>query len=88
MDPGLTHSTYLIEVGYVYSAEMPVTPSRRASCLVMPDDTWVLPYDLVSVDELSYYLNSRDSRKSFLSMVPTIRAALAAKQAEAAQEQA
>lgn len=53
----------------------------------MPDDDWVLPYDLVTVAELTYYLNSRDNRSQhFLSMVPTIKAALAAKEAEAATE--
>lgn len=73
--------------GYVYRGEHSVEPSRRASVLVMPDDTWVLPYDLVTVPDLEYYLNSRDNRsKHFLSMVPTIRAALAAKKAEAETE--
>ncbi|PBA68979.1 hypothetical protein [Mycobacterium avium] len=70
-----------------YGGERLVKPSRRASCVVMPDDDWVLPYDLVTVAELTYYLNSRDNRSQhFLSMVPTIKAALAAKEAEAATE--
>ncbi|WP_212815100.1 MULTISPECIES: OmpH family outer membrane protein [unclassified Mycolicibacterium] len=73
--------------GYVYRGEHPVAPARRASCVVMPDDGWVLPYDLVTVDDLTYYLNSRDNRSQhFLSMVPVIKAALAAKQAEAEAE--
>jgi len=72
--------------GYVYR-EYPVKASRRASCVVMPGDTWVLPYDLVTVADLTYYLNSRDNRSQhFLSMVPTIKAALAAKRAEAEAE--
>lgn len=73
--------------GYVYRGEMPTEAQQRASCLVLPSDTWVLPYDLVSVADLTYYLNSRDNRsKRFLSMVPTLRAALAAKRAEAEAE--
>lgn len=73
--------------GYTYIGEQLVKPSRRASCVVMPDDDWVLPYDLVTVADLTYYLNSRDNRsRHFLSMVPTIKAALAAKQAEAESE--
>ncbi|SHU65462.1 Uncharacterised protein [Mycobacteroides abscessus subsp. abscessus] len=75
------------EPSWVYRHEYPVTPSRRASCLVMPEDTWVLPLDLVSREELTYYLTSRDNRSAqFLSMVPTIRAALAVKDVEAQQE--
>lgn len=70
-----------------YGVEEEVVPSRRASCVVMADDTWVLALDLASADDLHYYLNSRTNRGDhFLSMVPTIRAALAAKNAEATDE--
>lgn len=73
--------------GYVYLGETAVEAARRASCVVMPDDTWVLPFDLVTVAELERFLRSRDDRSEhFLSMVPTIRAAIAAKRAEAEQE--
>lgn len=73
--------------GYVYRGEMPTEPTQRASCLIAPDDSWVLPLDLASVDDLRYYLDSRTNREEhFLSMVPTVRAALAAKEAEAATE--
>ncbi|CAM5531781.1 hypothetical protein [Leifsonia shinshuensis] len=72
--------------GYVWPIAY-VEPTQRASCVIMTDDTWVLPYDLVTVPELEHYLNSRDNRSDyFLSMVPTIQAALAAKRAEAEQE--
>lgn len=70
-----------------YGVEEEVVPSRRASCVVMADDTWVLALDLASAEDLHYYLNSRTNRGDhFLSMVPTIRAALAAKDAEATDE--
>lgn len=73
--------------GYVYRSEQLTTPERRASCLIMSNDTWVLPYDLVSVADLEYYLSSRENRSThFLSLVPTIRAALDAKRAEAQEE--
>ena len=73
--------------GYVYLGEHAVDAKQRASCVVMPTDSWVLPFDLVTVAELERYLYSRTERsKHFLSMVPTVRAALEAKQAEAAQE--
>lgn len=75
------------EPGYVYRGLSPTTPTRRASCLVHPGDTWVLPFDLVTVAELEYYLGSRENRSAhFLSMVPTVKAALAAKAAEAEAE--
>lgn len=74
------------EPGYVYREKL-VTPTKRASCVVKPTDMWVLPFDLVTQADLRYYLDSRDDRSShFLTMVPALRAALAAKEAEAAQE--
>lgn len=75
------------EPGWVYRGEYGVPAQRRASCLVMANDTWVLPYDLASVAELRYHLNNRADRSAhFLSMVPIVRAALAAKESEAAAE--
>lgn len=73
--------------GYVYRTEMPVAPSRRASCMVKASDDWVIPFDLATVDDLRYFLNSRTERsKHFLSLVPVVQAALDAKEAESAQE--
>lgn len=72
--------------GYVYR-EMEVEPSRRASLLFYPDDPWVLPLDLISEEDLRYYLNSRENRsRDLLEMVPLIKAALAVKEEEKAQE--
>lgn len=73
--------------GYVYRGLMPTTPSRRASCVVKSEDAWILPYDLATVADLRYYLDSRENRSEhFLSMVPVLKAALAAKGAEAQAE--
>ena len=72
--------------GYVYR-EKDVEPSRRASLLFHTDDPWVLPLDLISEGDLRYYLNSRENRsRDLLEMVPLIKAALAVKEAEKAQE--
>lgn len=72
--------------GYVYPQKA-VTPTQRASCVIKADDTFVLPFDLATVQDLRYYLASRTERGThFLTMVPVLRAALAAKEAEAAQE--
>lgn len=70
-----------------WGGEYRTEATQRASLLIKPTDTWVLPYDLVTTTELDYFLNSRDERsKNFLSMVPTIRAAIAAKKVEAQEE--
>jgi hypothetical protein len=51
------------------------------------EDQWVLPFDLVTVADLERYLASRDERSAhFLTMVPTIKASIAAKRTEAQQE--
>ncbi|MAL05452.1 MAG: hypothetical protein CMH36_01135 [Microbacterium sp.] len=73
--------------GWVYTGETRVDAKQRASCVVQASDSWVLPFDLVTVPELERFLYSREERsKHFLSMVPTVRAALEAKRAEAALE--
>lgn len=73
--------------GYVYRGEYPVEATKRASCVVKPTDGWVLPFDLATEAELSYYLNSREERSEhFLSLVPVLRSALKAKRDEAEQE--
>lgn len=72
--------------GYVYP-EQYGPPSRRASLLFHPEDSWVLPMDLASTEELRYYLNSRDARSTdLLDMVPLIKAALEVKESEALAE--
>lgn len=73
------------EPGWMYPVKS-VKPTQRASCLIDSEDSWVLPFDLATVDDLTYYLNSREARTDFLTMVPVVRAAIAAKEAEAAEE--
>lgn len=58
----------------------------RASCTLYPEDKFILPFDLATVAELETYLNARTERHAYLSMVPVIRAALAAKRTEEEQE--
>lgn len=74
--------------GVIYSGYDITEPKNRASCQVDAQaDKWVLPFDLTEVKDLEYFLNSREERgKHFLTMVPTVRAALAAKQDEAQTE--
>lgn len=73
--------------GYVYKGLYPTQATSRASMVLYPQDWFILPVDLASRADLDYYLNSRTNRsRSFLTMVPAIRSALALKDAEALQE--
>jgi hypothetical protein len=68
--------------GYVYRGLWEVEPSVRATCSIQPGDKFVVPFDLAAEEDLLYYLNSREDRRNYLEMVPVLRSALAAKQAE------
>lgn len=73
--------------GYHYTRPHPRPAKQRASLVVMPEDKWVLPFDLLTLADLRYFLASREERsKHFLDMVPMLRSALAAREAEAALE--
>lgn len=61
-------------------------PKARATCLVTPGDTFVLPFDLVTADECRYYLASRRNRHAYEEMFPLLKACIEAKEAEAAEE--
>ena len=62
-------------------------PKMRASCTVYAEDTFILPFDLVSVAEMEYYLGSRLDRPSYIAMVPLLKSTiLAKKQEEEAEE--
>ena len=72
--------------GYEYVSREWSVPTRRASCVVYARDTWVLPFDLASVEDLNYYLNSREARTTYQESVPVIHAALRAKAQEFEEE--
>lgn len=59
---------------------------KRASCTLYRRDRFVLPIDLVTVEEMRTYLEARTERHTYLDMVPLLKAAIAAKEAEAATE--
>lgn len=54
----------------------------RASVTVYSDDSFVLPFDLVTVPELERYLNARTERHNYIELVPLMKAAIAAKRVE------
>lgn len=61
-------------------------PRNRASCTVEITDDFILPFDLVTEAELHAYLHARTERHAYLSMVPVIKSAIAAKRIEAEAE--
>ena len=54
----------------------------RASVTVYPEDRFILPFDLVDIPTMETLINSRLERTDYLDMVPTIKAAIIAKQEE------
>jgi hypothetical protein len=57
-------------------------PKTRGSCLILPEDKFIIPFDLVTVDDMEYYLTSRVNRHAYQSMMPLLRAAIRAKHDE------
>ncbi len=60
---------------------------KRAVCTIHPTDRFVLPIDLVTVEELTTYLNARTERHEYLTLFPLLKAALKALRDEAAAEE-
>ncbi len=59
----------------------------RARCTVYPTDSWLLPFDGVTIEDLESYLHARTERQHYLKTIPVIKAAIAAKRAEARAEE-
>lgn len=58
----------------------------RASCVIYPDDKYILPFDLVTVDEMRTYLDARLERHAYEDMFPLLKKAIALKEAEVEAE--
>lgn len=54
----------------------------RASVTIYPTDRFILPFDLVDIPTMESFMGNRIDRAEYLDMVPTIKAAIAAKQEE------
>ncbi|HSH80017.1 MAG TPA: hypothetical protein VLA19_15945, partial [Herpetosiphonaceae bacterium] len=61
-------------------------PKLRAACVVHPDDRFILAYDAATVEEMEYYLRSRQDRQAYVQMFPLLKAAIRMKWEEAAAE--
>lgn len=61
---------------------------NRATCVVYPTDRFLLNFDApeCTVDRMQYYLRSRLDREEYAYMFPVLKAAIAAKKAEAEEE--
>jgi hypothetical protein len=58
----------------------------KASCTVKPGDRFIIPFDLVTVEEMRTYLEARDERHAYLSMFPLLKATIELKELEAQAE--
>lgn len=63
------------------------TPKQRASARLQPDDKFVLPFDLITVEDCMRYLRSREQRPEYMDMVPVLKSAIRAKQREREMEE-
>ncbi|WP_156251011.1 hypothetical protein [Pseudactinotalea terrae] len=57
-------------------------PSTPASCRIRVEDRFIIPIDLVDVETMRTYMTARTERHAYLDMFPTLRAAIAFKEAE------
>lgn len=71
----------------IWSFDEGYHPARqRASCVVKTDDRFILAYDAATLDEMEYYLRSRQDRQAYVHMFPVLKAAIRMKRQEAEQE--
>lgn len=61
-------------------------PKTKGTCTILPGDRFVIPFDLVTVEDMKYYLGSRRQRHAYEEMFPLMHAAIEAKEAEVAEE--
>lgn len=62
------------------------TPKQRASCKLLTTDDFILPFDLVTVEEMESYLLARGERREFARMFPLLKHAIRVKRQEAKDE--
>lgn len=58
----------------------------RASVRIRPTDTFIVPFDVADRGDMERFLGRRADRADYLTMIPLLRAAIAAKDEEAATE--
>lgn len=73
-------------IGSGYESELRA-PKTKGTCMVLPTDRFILPVDLVSMEDMRYYLDSRVSRTAYEFMMPLLHAAIEIKESEAKAEE-
>lgn len=65
-------------------------PTKKASYRIYTDsdfpDTFIIPFDLVTKEELRYYMAARTERHNYLDLIPLMQATLRAKEQEEEEE--
>jgi hypothetical protein len=61
-------------------------PKTRGRCTLEVGDSFWLPLDTVTIEEMQWYLDSRTNRHRYQSMFPLLHQAIAIKQREEAEE--
>ena len=59
---------------------------RRATFRLGSDDSFIIDFDLATVDDCRYYLSDRVNRRHYLAMIPLLERVVALKQQESAAE--
>lgn len=59
-----------------------VLPKQRASAIILRTDKSIIPFDLVTEQEMQDYLDARTERHAYADMFPLLQAAIEAKRAE------
>lgn len=72
--------------GWVYRRHREVEYAKRAKARFYKHDPFILPFDLVTVEEMEGYLSARLERHSYVQMIPLLQRAIEAKKAEAEEE--
>lgn len=62
-------------------------PKQRASAVLDPSELNLLPFDLVTVEEMQMYLGARLDRHNYAHMFPLLKQAIKAKHAEREEEE-
>ncbi|KKL78279.1 hypothetical protein LCGC14_2026430, partial [marine sediment metagenome] len=88
-----SHTPYIIETvkGGYFIIRFPYetwrgTASRRASYCVYPSDDWVINFDLVTVEDVDFYINSRVDRHEYTRLFPLLKCVRRLKRAEIKEE--
>lgn len=73
--------------GWVYKRQREVGYKKRASCLIEPDDGFFIPFDLVTTEDVRFYLGNRTDRQAYTQLFPLLKMVLRLKEEERREEE-